>query len=251
MLRRAPVTTAVLLAASLLLATAAPASARSLSIFSWLRAISEPAPTTTAPTASTATTAVSNPSEPVAITEAAGATIEAVTAPVVGEMTETCGETVAFKAFAAFGDQADYAFAPGGTFEQGAAGWSLDQAQVVSGNETAGVYAGSRSLFIRDRGRAVSPWFCVTADHPHFRYVARGGEIEMEIDYKIVGDDDIDDDLVGETNAPRSWAASQQHELATEIPSSKLSKGVVARIIFEAEDDVWVDNVLVDPYRRG
>lgn len=251
MLRRAPVTTAVLLAASLLLATAAPASARPLSIFSWLRAISEPAPTTTTPAPSATTPAVSTPSEPAAVTDAASTPIEAVTAPVVGEMTEACGQTAAFKAFAAFGDQADYAFAPGGTFEQGAPGWSLKEAQVVNGNETAGVYAGSKSLFIKDRGRAVSPWFCVTADHPHFRYVARGGEIEMEIDYKLVGDDDIDDDLVGETNAPSRWTASQQHELASEIPSSKLSRGVVARIIFEAEDDVWVDNVLVDPYRRG
>lgn len=184
---------------------------------------------------------------PVVSTTTTTTTVPAIT----NEMTQTCSEVGTFQAFKAFGDTANYAFAPGGNFENGTSGWSLTGASVVSANDTTGVYGGSKALRINDGGRVVSPWFCVTPDNPHFRYVTYGGEIEMEIDYKVIGDTDIDDDLVGETNGGSRWAPSKMHELATEIPDSKLSKGVVARIIFEAEDNVYVDNVLVDPYRRG
>ncbi len=198
-------------------------------------------------------TAVAAPVVP-ATTDAAttAAAAAAVTANAVSEMTETCADTPTFKAFQAFGDTADYAFAPGGSFEGGAPGWSLDGASVVNTNENIGVFAGTKALKINDNGRVVSPWFCVTPANPHFRFVTYGGEVEMEIDYKVIGESDIDDDLVGETNGNATkWGASAKHELATEIPASKLAKGVLARIIFEAEDDIYVDNVLVDPYRRG
>lgn len=249
--------TALLVATAAIAVAVAPATAAGRGpVRAKLRAVTAPvttkvaAPVTTA-TPSTTTVAAPVTTEAPSTTAAVDEAAAALSVPAVSEMSASCEATTPFQAFAAFGDTADYAFAPGGSFEHGTAGWSLNGAAVVSGNETAGVYPGTSSLFIKDHGRVVSPWFCVTADHPHFRYVARGGEIEMEIDYKVVGDSDIDDDLVGETNAPSHWAASEQHELATEIPGHKLKKGVVARIIFEAEDDVYVDNVLVDPYRRG
>lgn len=200
-------------------------------------------------TVSTATTAATAPAT--TATSTATSTAAVTTAAITNELTQTCTEPSTFKAFKAFGDNADYAFAPGGSFENGTAGWSLDGASVVNGNDTSGVYAGSKALKIGDGGRVVSPWFCVTPANPHFRYTTYGGEIEMEIDYRVFGESDIDDDLVGETNGGSQWAPSAKHELATEIPQSKLAKGVLARIIFEAEDDVYVDNLLIDPYRRG
>lgn len=203
----------------------------------------------TAPVTAVTTPVVATTTAPATSTAAAAA---AVTTAAVSEMTETCSDTPTFKAFKAFGDTADYAFAPGGSFESGAAGWSLDDASVVNTNENIGVFSGNKALFIKDRGRVVSPWFCVTPANPHFRFVTYGGEVEMEIDYKVIGESDIDDDLVGQTNGNATkWGTSEKHELATEIPASKLAKGVLARIIFEPEDDVYVDNVLVDPYRRG
>ena len=73
----------------------------------------------------------------------------------------------------------------------------------------------------------------------------------MEIDYRIIGDDDIDDHSTDETRGGSKWAPSNISDLATKIPASKLAKGVVARLVFKADDDVSIDNVLVDPYRRG
>ncbi len=188
---------------------------------------------------------------------ASAATVSATTAapltsPAVTEMNATCKEPTSFKAFQLFGDYANYSFAPGGSFEAGATGWSLSGAYVTTKNENLGIFAGTKSLYIKDNGRVVSPWFCVTPDHPTFRYVTYGGEIEMEIDYKVITESDIDDKLVGETNGSSTkWGPSAIHPLALEIPDYKLVKGVVARIVFEAEDNVYVDNVLVDPYRRG
>lgn len=209
--------------------------------------------TTAVTTTASALTATATATAATATSTATTATTAAAvtTAAITNELTQTCTEPETFKAFKAFGDNADYAFAPGGSFENGTAGWSLDGASVVNGNDTSGVYSGSKALRISDGGRVVSPWFCVTPANPHFRYTTYGGEIEMEIDYRVFGESDIDDDLVGETNGGSKWAPSAKHELATEIPASKLAKGVLARIIFEAEDDVYVDNLLVDPYRRG
>lgn len=239
----------VLLAGAIVPSTAD--AARRTSLLDRLLAKYAPVVTTTAKSTTTAAAPAAAPVVvPAASTTAAAA--DAVTAaPIVNEMTQACTDTPTFKAFKAFGDNADYAFAPGGSFENGAPGWSLDGASVVDGNDTTGVFGGSKALKIRDGGRVVSPWFCVTPANPHFRFVTYGGEVEMEIDYKVIGDDDIDDDLVGETNGGRNWGPSEMHELATEIPSSKLAKGVLARVVFEAEDDIFVDNVLIDPYRRG
>lgn len=190
-----------------------------------------------------------SPASAVATPTADAATYSAAA---VGEMTATCTEPNTFKAFSQFGDNADYSFAPGGSFEAGTTGWSLTNASVTTTNENLGIFAGTKSLYIRNGGRVVSPWFCVTQDHPTFRYVTYGGEIEMEIDYKAPGATDIDDSLVGETNGSATlWNPSSIHPLALKIPAAKLTKGVVARVVFEAEDNVYVDNLLIDPYRRG
>lgn len=177
-----------------------------------------------------------------------------VLAPVLGEVSAaSCSDASTAKAFAAFGDSADYALAPGGSFEGSTAGWTFDDAQIVSGNESAGVLGGSRSLLIRDHGKAISPEFCISPDHPTFRFVTVGGEVDLKINYRTLDRlYDVDDELAGETdNTTGRWLPSQIHPLATEIAASKLAKGVLARIEIRADDDVRIDNLLIDPYRRG
>jgi hypothetical protein len=63
----------------------------------------------------------------------------------------------------ALGDRAYYAPVAGGTFEDAAAGWTLNNASVVSGNEPWNVVSptDSNSLSIAAGGSAVSPTFCV------------------------------------------------------------------------------------------
>ncbi len=224
-----------LLASSALAAAALPASA-SAGIFGSLLTPTKTPTTSTAPVATTSTTTP---------------LVDLSLIPSADAKNAKCNAPKTYKAFKGFGDNADYSFAPGGTFENGTAGWSLSGASVVSGNDTSGVYGGSKALKINDGGRVITPWFCVSADNPTFRFTTYGGEVEMEIDYIIINDTDVDDNLVGQTVGGSKWGPSAIHDLATEIPDAKLKKGVLARLIWEAEDTVYVDNVLVDPYRRG
>src|SRR3954470_1807152 len=99
----------------------------------------------------------------------------AVTLVAVPAADASCAAAPTVKAFAAFGDSANYSLAPGGSFESGLAGWSLTGASVVTGNETAKVHGAgdSKSLAISATGKAVSPAFCVGIEHPTFRLFAR------------------------------------------------------------------------------
>jgi hypothetical protein len=85
--------------------------------------------------------------------------------------------------FARWFDNANYILAPGGSFESGAAGWSLSKASVVSGNESynVGGAGDSRSLQISAGGSALSPVMCVGIDRPTLRFFARssGGLLSL------------------------------------------------------------------------
>ena len=118
------------------------------------------------------------------------------------------------KAFAAFGDNADYSLAPGGTFESGATGWSLSGSSVGNGNETAKIHgsADAKSLAVSATGKAVSPSFCVGIQHPAFRFFARRtsgtwGVLNVKLRFK--GADGVTNETtVGSVSASRHLVAS-------------------------------------------
>jgi hypothetical protein len=72
-------------------------------------------------------------------------------------------------------DYSTYVLAPGGSFENGADGWSLKNASVGAGNESydVGGAGDSHSLTIAPGGSAVSPTMCVGLDRPTLRFFAR------------------------------------------------------------------------------
>jgi hypothetical protein len=77
----------------------------------------------------------------------------------------TCKATTTTKAFAAFGDNANYSLVPNGSFEAGSAGWSLTNSWVQSGNESykVGGAADAKSLAVTATGKAASPELCVAS----------------------------------------------------------------------------------------
>jgi hypothetical protein len=85
--------------------------------------------------------------------------------------------------FSRWYDHANYIKAPQGTFESGAAGWSLKNAAISSGNESYGVAAdgGSKSLRIQPGGSALTPTVCVGLDRPTLRFFAKssGGLLSL------------------------------------------------------------------------
>jgi hypothetical protein len=164
------------------------------------------------------------------------------------------------KAFAAFGDNADYSLVPGGSFESGATGWSLTGAAVVSGNEPwkVGGTTNAKSLAINSTGRAVSGSVCVGAEHPTFRFFARRtsgtwGVLDVRLRWTDAGV--THETLVGSVSGgDLAWHPSRSFNLAQVIGISNNSQAVQTQFVFQPEggSGAWaIDDVYVDPYTRG
>lgn len=181
----------------------------------------------------------------------------------------SCAATSITQAFRAFGDTANYFLAPGGDFESTAPGWTLKNARIVSENETAGVRTGRRSIHVgvsRYAGSAevISPEFCVSADHPTFRFVTRGNgysryqAITTKLYYRTLANPSVrkveESDWAWQYS--KRWSPSAINPLATQIPAADLRAGVLVRLAFIVTDNtvdnggVLIDNVFIDPYRR-
>lgn len=257
------------------LAAVVPASAQAWSLGDLLRQ----APGTT--------TAVTNTAEPVTgavdpVTEPLTETVEAVTDAVTDaadlpEAGTSCPETPVTKAFARFGDDADYSLAPGGDFETGS-GWTLKSgAKFASGNESFGVSPGTRSLKLPLGAVAISPEFCVDETNPHFRFVSKPDNAiagyEAIVLYKNT--DGQVKQAQFTSSASQSWgsgrwAPSTTSPLATKIPLLAGGKTASVQLMFVSTGNkiavgigLWghfaggsigtvsIDSVMVDPYRRG
>lgn len=182
--------------------------------------------------------------------------------------TEGCPAQPTTKAFEKFGDTADYSLAPGGDFESGNSGWKFSTARIVAGNETAGVLSGVKSVamgnnwFVSAPSTLTSPWICVSDAHPYFRYLlkpngpvglmatfirytdASGKAVQQQVQSKI------------STNLfPGRWKPSELNPLSINLPIAEGETKLV-QLVFLTPGSVLgagynIDNVMVDPYRRG
>ena len=83
------------------------------------------------------------------------------------------GDPDTAQVFQAWGDDAYYRLAPGGSFDGGPS-WSLaGGARVVSGNEPYRLVAGTRSLSLPAGSTATSPAMCFAYGDWHARFVVR------------------------------------------------------------------------------
>jgi hypothetical protein len=87
----------------------------------------------------------------------------------------SCDNGANSQPFAQWGDDNSYFLAPGGSFENGAAGWSVGSGSGVVGDQEPWRVAGdngSHALNI-DAGRSVvTPTMCVGLEHPTMRFFA-------------------------------------------------------------------------------
>ncbi|HEX5851533.1 MAG TPA: hypothetical protein VFY36_00420 [Solirubrobacteraceae bacterium] len=87
-----------------------------------------------------------------------------------------CNEASLSHPFARWGDSSSYELMPGGDFETSSSGWTLSSgAKVAAGSEPYGATGsvGSRSLALPQGSSAQSPFTCVNASYPTFRFFAR------------------------------------------------------------------------------
>jgi hypothetical protein len=162
--------------------------------------------------------------------------------------------------FLHWGDHSSYFLVPGGSFEGPAAqvGWTLSEASIGDGDEPASVpgVGDDQSLTINPGGSATSPYFCLDATMPDFRFLDH--QTAAGSDLKVVG---LVKTRYGVAQVPVAdltdgsmpfWAAVAP----IAIPSGKIPAGlsipVAVRFEVPASSGSWqVDDVYIDPYRVG
>jgi hypothetical protein len=103
--------------------------------------------------------------------------------------TGACNEAALSQPFAQWGDSNLYELVPGGDFEGSLSGWSLSgDAQRSPGSEPydATGSAGAYSLALADGASAQSPFTCVNASYPSFRFFARNDSAASTLLVQVV-----------------------------------------------------------------
>lgn len=171
-----------------------------------------------------------------------------------------CQSTPTTKAFQAFGDPNDYSLVPNGGFEFGSAGWSLNRASVVAGNESWSVRGANdwRSLAIDSGGVAVSPTVCVDLSRPTVRFFARRTSGNWGVlNVRVRWQDDsgrTNETTVSSLDLGTSWNPAPALNIARLLPLWNEDQDVSVQFVFDPENygGSWaIDDVYVDPYGRG
>jgi hypothetical protein len=103
--------------------------------------------------------------------------------------TGACNEAALSQPFARWGDTSSYELVPGGDFEGSLAGWTLSGgAQRVAGSEPYGATGsvGSYSLELPAGASVESPFTCVDAAYPTFRFFARNESLLSTVVVQVV-----------------------------------------------------------------
>jgi hypothetical protein len=164
-----------------------------------------------------------------------------------------CASVDLTQPFAALGDQASYFMVPGGDFESGTPGWSVSRAAVVDGNDP--YLPGTHSLEISSGGAATTPVVCVGIDEPSLRFATRkrsGLLTTLLVSVRFVGPLGTPVQLpIGSVVPTDGWQAPSQMIVANLLPLVDGNRTPV-QFVFSAVGGAWnIDDVYVDPYRKG
>jgi hypothetical protein len=168
--------------------------------------------------------------------------------------TDACDNSALTQPFAPWGDTSPYKLVPGGTFEKGTPSWTLSGgAKIVAGSEPFGATGsvGSSSVSIPAGGSAQSPFTCVDAAYPTFRFFARNNgllsTVLVSVVYRLP--------LLGPVAVPvgtvllsENWAPSLPM-LTASVVTGILSGGTaqVALRFTALTGGSQIDDVFVDP----
>ncbi|MGH2915608.1 MAG: hypothetical protein ACRDMX_11530 [Solirubrobacteraceae bacterium] len=170
--------------------------------------------------------------------------------------TNACDSSALSQPFAPWGDTAQYKLVPGGSFEGGASGWTLrGEAAVVPGSEPFGATGsvGSSSLELGAGASATSPFTCVNAAYPTFRFFGRNhgllSIVVVSVVYRtVLGEVAVP---VGVSALSGNWSPSLPM-LTASVATGLLSGGTtqVALRFTALTGHSQIDDVFIDPRCR-
>jgi hypothetical protein len=173
--------------------------------------------------------------------------------------TDTCDNATLTEPFLPWGDSNTYKLVPGGDFEGSMSGWTLGGgATRVTGSEPFGATGavGRYSMYLPAGASVQSPYTCVDAAYPTFRFFGRNNGLLSTVLVSVV----YKEPLVGPVTVPvgvvalsGSWAPSLQMFTASAV------QGVVNGLLTGQTPQValrftavtgasQIDDVYVDPH---
>ena len=187
-----------------------------------------------------------------AVATAAVAAPAAQAGPLVASA--SCTQKPVAQVFLPWGDPANYFLADSGTFESGAAGWSLSGAVVNGGNEPWAVSGpGTSSLKLSAGGTAVSGVECVGITEPTLRFFAKGsgfGRLDVTVAFEDAAGN-VQRAPAGSLVGSGGWTPGVQMPIAAALLPLLPGEQTPVRFEFRAASGNWqIDDVYVDPYRR-
>lgn len=172
--------------------------------------------------------------------------------------TAGCPAVPTVQPFAPWQDLGDYFLAPGGDMEGGAVSWDLSGGTTaVAGNESFNVAGADHStaLSLPADGSATTPAFCVGAEHRTMRFFLRGpstGVVHVDAVYakRTTQEKSV---RLASVAAGATWAPSPIVEMVVNEIAPAYGNALPVSLRFTARGTgTWqIDDVFVDPYRRG
>jgi hypothetical protein len=172
--------------------------------------------------------------------------------------TQACSDSALTQPFAQWGDTSQYELVPGGSFENGAPGWTFTGgASIVAGSEPFGVTGsvGTSSVNLPMGASAQSPLACVDAAYPTFRFFGRNHGIAATVLVSVVYSLPLVGDVavpVGVTAISGTWQPTLPM-LTAAAGIGVLSGGTtqVALRFTALTGSSQIDDVFIDPKMRS
>ena len=172
--------------------------------------------------------------------------------------TAGCPAVPTVQPFAPWQDLGDYFLAPGGDMEDGAAGWDLiGGATAVAGNESFNVAGADHgtALSLPADSSATSAAFCIGVEHRSMRFFLRGPKtgvvhVDAVYDKRTTQEKSV---RLASVAAGDSWTPSPVVDMVVNELAADYANALPVSLRFSARGTgTWqIDDVFVDPYRRG
>jgi hypothetical protein len=195
-----------------------------------------------------------------AVAAPAQADDETVKVQSTAETELTCQDPDVAPLLSGFKDDDLYFLAPGGDFESGTDGWTLEGGATIAGGSSvfSPFGSGDHSLQLPVGSAATSPAFCVDERYPHFRMSVgqlgvKKADVRVSVVYPGLKDNVRDAGHVTADEKLR-WRLSNRLKLDPERGLKRKAWRLIALRfeVLKSDDggDARVDDVLVDPKMR-